>query len=206
VVRDQLHKWVSVGVDLAGTPKRQTGVSRMTGDLYCEACTVKEDEEIIKYVGESCPEVVAIDAPLSLPKNNQALRECERKLMKIGIRIFPPTFSGMRLLTERAIKLRERLEALGYRVIEVYPGGAQDFLGIPRKNMGLSLLREGLLKIGVKGLRGNETGDELDAVTCSFIGVLFLRRTYVEVGDTHEGVIIMPVAPNRLDAYFQKSP
>jgi hypothetical protein len=43
----------------------------------------------------------------------------------------------MRKLTSRGIRLREILEAKGFCVIEVYPGGAQDVLGLARKQRGL---------------------------------------------------------------------
>jgi len=42
----------------------------------------------------------------------------------------------MRKLTMRGIKLREIFQSQGFHVIEVYPGGAQDVLGIPRKREG----------------------------------------------------------------------
>ena len=35
-------------------------------------------------------------------------------------------------------------------VIEAYPGGAQDVLGIPRKQRGLDKLKAGLEKLGIK--------------------------------------------------------
>lgn len=160
-------------------------------ELRCEALLARSDEEIVDFVKSSGPEVVAIDAPLSLPRSG-ALRECDRRLIGMGIRVFPPAMRGMRVLTARAIELKERLEAMGYRVIEVYPGGAQDLLGIPRKGRGVEALKRGLIGLGVRGLRCDETGDELDAVTCALTGVAYLRRHYLEVGDPSEGVIILP--------------
>lgn len=185
-------EWASVGVDLAGSAKRYTGLCRMKTDLFCESSLCREDEEIIEFVVSSEPSVVAIDAPLSLPKTGQTLRSCDKKLIEMNIRVFPPTLYGMRILTERAIKLRERLEALGYRVIEVYPGGAQDLLGIPRKNKGLNLLKQGLIKLGVKGLRCDEKGHELDAITCSLVGVAYLEDKFIAIGDPEDCIVILP--------------
>ncbi len=187
-----LVKWASVGVDLAGSPKRYTGLCRMDLNLYCESCLSKTDHEILNFIFSSNPEVVAIDAPLSLPKPSQTLRSCDRELMNLGIHVFPPTLTGMKILAERAIKLKEELEASGYSVIEVYPGGAQDLLGIPRKSRGTTLLKEGLINIGVKGLRCDESGHELDAVTCSLTGIAYIKKMYMEVGDPDECIVILP--------------
>ncbi len=184
--------WASVGVDLAGSPRRYTGLCKMDFNLYCESCLSKEDHEILEFIYSSDPQVVAIDAPLSLPRHGQTLRSCDRKLVEMGIHIFPPTLFGMKILAERAMRLREQLEASGYTVIEVYPGGAQDLLGLPRKGKGIHLLKEGLIKIGVKGLRCNESGHELDAVTCSLTGIAYLKKKYIEVGDPDDCVVILP--------------
>jgi len=193
-------KWASVGVDLAGSPKRYTGLCRMNLDLYCESRLSRIDHEILDFIFSADPEVVAIDAPLSLPKPAQNLRSCDRKLIEMGIHVFPPTLIGMRILAERAIKLKENLEASGYCVIEVYPGGTQDLLGIPRKSRGTILLKEGLINIGVKGLRCDESGHELDAVTCSLTGIAYIKKMYIEVGDPDECIVILP----RLEMFLKK--
>ncbi|MEM3398938.1 MAG: DUF429 domain-containing protein [Nitrososphaerota archaeon] len=185
-------KWSSVGVDLAGTPRKYTGLCRMRVDLSCESSLCKEDDEVIEFIVSSDPSVVAIDAPLNIPKPGQALRTCDRKLIEMNIHILPPTLHGMRILTDRAIKLKERLEVSGYKVIEVYPGGAQDVLKIPRKNKGLHLLKRGLAELGVKGLRCDETGHELDAITCSLVGIAYLEGKYIAVGDPEECIVILP--------------
>lgn len=194
-------KWVAIGVDLAGSVKKYTGLCRMRTDLFCESSLCKEDDKIIEFVVSSDPSVVAIDAPLSFPKPGQTFRSCDKKLIEMNIHIFPQTLYGMRILSERAIKLKERLEALGYKVIEVYPGGAQDLLEIPRKNKGLKMLKEGLIKLGVKGLRCDETGHELDAVTCSLVGIAYLENEFIAVGDPDDCTIILP----RPEMFLNKS-
>jgi hypothetical protein len=76
-------------------------------------------------------------------------------------------------------------------VIEVYPGGAQDILGIPRKQQGLGRLRAGLEKTGVRGLSNRMSDHELDAVTCALVGKLWLEGKSVTYG-TPEQAIVMP--------------
>ncbi|MEN2975095.1 MAG: DUF429 domain-containing protein [Candidatus Caldarchaeales archaeon] len=185
-------EWASVGIDLAGSPKRRTGLCRMSEDLHCETYIKKNDEDILNFTLLSKPEIVAVDAPLSLPSGNRGLRICDKKLLEMGIRILPPTLRGMRMLTERAILLKKKLEEYGYQVIEVYPAAAQDILGIPRKSKDLKLLRESLIGIGVRGLMLDECRHEIDAVTCALTGIAYLRGKYIAVGDPSECIVILP--------------
>ena len=76
----------------------------------------------------------------------------------------------MRMLTERGLALKAKIETLGYRAVECYPGGAQDVWGLPRQHRDLPGLRRGLEALGVKGLTEAMTGDELDAVTAALVG------------------------------------
>lgn len=188
-----------VGVDLAGSPKRDTGICILTDDLEARTFIVHSDDEILDVVVREKPDLVAIDAPLSIPKGRRDiedrsgphLRECDRMLLERGIKFFPITLGPMRQLTKRGIELKRKLEALGFRVIEVFPGGAQDVLGIPRKTRGLEGLREGLRALGIKGVRNDATGDELDAITAAYVGLLFLKGEAEELKG-EDGCIVMP--------------
>ena len=187
-----------VGLDLAGVETRPTGLCVLKG-MKAETCLVYKDDEILKKVEESKPAIVAIDAPLSLPagrktieqRANVHLRECDKELLRRGIKFFPVTLGPMRKLTSRGINLRRTLEDKHFRVIEVYPGGAQDVLGIPRKQQGLERLRTGLEKQGIRGLNNRMSDHELDAVTCAFVGRLWLERKSITYG-TPEQAIVMP--------------
>jgi hypothetical protein len=187
-----------VGLDLAGVESRPTGFC-ILNDVRAETCLVYGDEEVLKRIEEIKPELVAIDAPLSLPsgrrsidqRTNVHLRECDKELLRRGIRFFPVTLGPMRKLTSRGMNLKRALENRGFRVIEVYPGGAQDILGIPRKQRGLQKLRAGLEKLGVRGLNSRMSDHELDAVTCALVGKLLLDGKTVSYG-TAEQAIVMP--------------
>jgi hypothetical protein len=187
-----------VGLDLAGVEDRPTGLCILK-DMKAETSLAYSDEEILKTIEGIRPEIVAIDAPLSLPtgrgsmeqRTNVHLRECDKELRQRGIRFFPITLGPMRKLTTRGIKLREILENKHFRVIEVYPGGAQDILRIPRKQQGLEKLRAGLENLGINGLNDRMSDHELDAVTCAFVGKLFLEGKSVTYGSS-EQAIVMP--------------
>jgi predicted nuclease with RNAse H fold len=146
------------------------------------------------------PDLIAIDAPLSLPKGRKSLdrrekihfRECDKKLFEFGIKFFPITLGPMRMLTKRGIKLRKILEKKGYKVIEVYPGATQDILKIARKNVSLKKLREGLERFGIKIEERELTHDELDAITAAFTGYLHLNGKSLSLGNSKEGIIVIP--------------
>jgi predicted nuclease with RNAse H fold len=189
---------VVVGVDLAGSPRRPTGVCVLRG-MTARTHVAFADEEILHLIEGARPEIVPIDAPLSLPTGRRTIqdrsgahfRPCDRELRKRGIRFFPITLGPMRMLTERGLALRAKIDARGRRVVECYPGGAQDIWSIPRQHRDMQELRRGLTALGVRGLTAAMTGDELDAVTAALVGRWFLMGKGEMLGGD-EG-IIMPV-------------
>ena len=186
-----------VGLDLAGVETRPTGFCKLT-DMQAETSLMYTDTEILGSIRQIHSAVVAIDAPLSLPPGRKSLqertsvhlRECDRELLKRGIKFFPITLGPMRKLTERGIQLKHLLEAEGYNAVEAYPGGAQDVLGIPRKQRGLEKLKAGLEALGIKGLRSQLSDHELDAVTCAYVGKLFLEGKAVIYGAPNDGIVM----------------
>lgn len=190
-----------LGVDLAGVETRPTGLCALRG-TWARTWTVRRDEEVVEAARRWRAELVAIDAPLSLPRGRRSLEErsphhlraCDRALLERGIRFFPVTLGPMRALTARGMRLREGLEREGFEVIEVYPGGAQDVLGIPRKGAGRVALLEGLRGLGLEGLGPGASDHELDAATAALVGALFLAGLCEGLGEPGEGVIVMPKA------------
>jgi len=192
-----------IGIDLAGSPCRETGFCILEKDRI-RTKVLKADEEIIGSTVEQKPELTAIDAPLSLPKGRCCLRDdcpcrgrghlrnCDRDLIKLKIKFFPLTLGPMRSLTRRGMMMKKILEQRGLTVVEVYPGGAQDIWGIPRKQKGVKLLRYNLRKMGVVGIEERSTHHELDAVTCALVGKLYCEGNFVLLGDPEEGQIVMP--------------
>lgn len=189
----------SLGIDLAGSSTRPTGMCLLDESYNARTWLAYSDEEIVEAAFTFRPSIIAIDAPLSLPLGRRSLeersgphlRDCDRALKELGIRFLPVTLGPMRALTARGIRLKSLLEGNGFTVIEVYPGGAQDVLGIPRKTVSLALLREGLEKLGIRGLQAGVTADELDAVTAALVGMLYLNGSAVVLGG-RDGAIVMP--------------
>jgi predicted nuclease with RNAse H fold len=132
---------VIVGIDLAGSPHRPTGLCILR-DLGAQTHIAFSDEDVLRWVQQARPELVPIDAPLSLPpgrktihdRSGEHFRDCDRELRRRGIRFFPITLGPMRQLTERGMMLRTKIEILGFRAVECYPGAAQDVWGFPRQH------------------------------------------------------------------------
>lgn len=191
---------IVVGVDLAGSPKRFTGVCTMAGTSILSCAAVQTDAEIKDLIEGAQTELVVIDAPLRLPpgrrslddRNGEHFRPCDRVLLSRGIKFFPITLGPMRMLTERGIRLRRWLERRNIPALEMYPGGAQDVWGIRRKQYGLPRLRTGLRALGITGIEPEMTHDELDAVTGAYVGVLYLQGRAELIGDERTGGILLP--------------
>ncbi len=77
-------------------------------------------------------------------------RKCELALKRMGISVFWCLLPTMEMLTRRGIRLA-LICAKGPKVIESYPGAAQDILGIPRKRASLEELKWGLSRAGITG-------------------------------------------------------
>jgi hypothetical protein len=192
---------VVLGLDLAGSPRRPTGVCLLRA-FAAETRILLADHEIESFAVQSGPDLVTVDAPLNLPpgrvsfedRSGKHYRPCDLELRARGIPFFPITLGPMRALTLRGIALKNTLEKRGIRVLEMYPGGAQDLWGIPRAKRDAKSLRRGLARMGLKGLGPRISEHELDAATGALVGRLFLQQQAVVYGDFETGAILMPRA------------
>jgi len=192
-----------VGLDLAGSPNRDTGACVMTGPRRLRAAVLHSDREILEFVRAARPDLVVIDAPLSLPRGRRTiedrsgphLRECDRELLRRKVPFFPLTLGPMRMLTVRGMKIAKALARRQVSVLEGYPGGSQDLLGWPRKKAGTKVLQRRLRREGLGGdldLR-SLSHDELDAVTIAWVGWNFRKGSGLLIGDPTEGLMLLPL-------------
>ncbi len=116
-----------VGIDLAVRKGRCCGIA-IEFDGRCEAFCAYSWSETVSVLAKLLTQcsrcVVAIDAPLTLPSQDRAFREVDRKVIEKGFRLLPLSFRGMKLLAQRAIELRKLLENMGCVVVETHPRSA----------------------------------------------------------------------------------
>lgn len=192
-----------VGLDLAAIEHRPTGFCLLMG-MHVRTKILYTDTEILEEIVNSNPVMVAIDAPLTLPKGrcclkddctcrgNGHLRECDRAVRRLGIPIFALSLGSMRILTIRGMRIRDQLVKEKIPVIETYPGGAQDILGIPRQKDPTGL-RKGLRRFGIEGdIKRRKIGcHELDAITCALVAKEHETGRSLILGDPNEGLMVL---------------
>jgi predicted nuclease with RNAse H fold len=164
--------------------------------------SIRTDEELIRETLAAKPDLVSIDSPLSLPEGYGApgvpiYRKCELALKRMGISVFWCLLPSMQSLTRRGIFLADELRKAGCKVIESYPGAAQDVLGIPRKKASLEELKRGLFRSGINGdfVTADVTHDEIDAITSALVGLFYLADEYIALGTAVEDYLIVPRSP-----------
>jgi predicted nuclease with RNAse H fold len=187
-----------VGIDLTGSAKRATGWALMEG-AAASTMSLSTDEDIIRETIAAKPDLVSIDSPLSMPEGYgrpgvPIYRKCELALKRMGISVFWCLLPSMEMLTKRGIKLAKALRDRGLKVIESYPGAAQDILGIPRKKASLEELKRGLFRAGITGdfVIAKVTHDEVDAITSALVGLFYLADDYIALGTAAEDYLIVP--------------
>jgi predicted nuclease with RNAse H fold len=170
------------GVDFGSQRSGNTVVALNTGveiTLHRPEKGEETDPWIVKLLTDLKPALVAIDAPLSLPRiylatktfsdyqhNDYFYRACDRELQAMS-----PMFLGG--LTARAIRLKDILTRMNVEVIETYPK-----------------------KIRASGIKVNlnkaQDSHEEDALFCLALAELYQKKNARSVGSADEGMIWLP--------------
>ena len=176
-------------MDPAAADGRESGIFIMEGDSH-ELLSAFSLREIIDAVKSA--DVVAVDAPLSLPAGRCCLehdcscsrygpfRRADLELRRYGS-VLPLTWRGMRELTMRGISMAEKLGSMGVEVIETHPRTADSMAGLSGH-----LIR----KLGIENVK--MTVHQRDALIAGAVAILYCRGDFIELGDPAEGTIILP--------------
>jgi hypothetical protein len=204
-----------LGIDLTSSPRRASACAVLRDDgSLADIGLVREDAELLALTERWLARVVAIDAPLSLPRGlccleegclcaaPNGLKSAEWELFRQGMSLYATTKrSIIKTMVYRAMGLRRALEARGIPVIEVYPYAAKVRLwgkGMPKKTTpaGRVWLRERLESLvpGLAQHEGRLGHDELDAIVAAYTAYLHGRGLAEGVGDPEEGLIWVPRA------------
>lgn len=199
-----------IGIDLSGLSRGTKGRTALAQlslsdppqllDLHLLRRGERTDLELLAWVDNRPPKVVAIDAPLSLPHSVTCSdRECVRcdpaRATYLARDIDAPA-GGMPTvmiagIAFRGIYLARRLRALGYEVIEVYPAAAYRAFGLVSKADRRDPVRvAGAIEQRVPGVH-LETGDERDAVAAAIVAVSYVLARAASIAG-EDGTIWLP--------------
>ena len=204
-----------LGIDLSASSKRGSYFALLDAEgslIYLDS--FKTVDELMGVLEAHRPELIAIDAPLSLPLGLDCLEEdcpcapaleqkgrtCEQELARMHIGCFFTTKrSIIRGLIYRGLDLRRDLEAKGYRVIEVYPYATKVLLfgdKIPPKNTarGLAFLKDRLSEVvvGLSPYQSDLNHHGCDAVLSAYTAWLHQGSRTDSLGTPEEGHIVVP--------------
>ena len=172
-----------MGVDLAGLEKNPSGIAYVRrGVVY--AHTFYRDEDFYRLVTDLTPSLIAIDAPLSFPSEGY-FREVDRIMMRLGFKVLPPKFSGMRKLVDRAISLTKWF---GGQVIETHPASVAKILGVQRN---LDEVRGVFERMGMPLTVLSSSRHVVDALLALVSAICFLSGNYLVVS-AEDGSIVLP--------------
>jgi predicted nuclease with RNAse H fold len=182
---------IIIGIDLAGKADKPTGWALLK-NKHIKTRHLYATKDILFHTIASTPILVAIDAPLALPKVS-AMREADKQMHKMGYRVFPPRFKAMKSLTLRAMKIAKRLKERKINVIEVHPASTRKALRMPTKDW--KQIQEILRQIGYKGdiIKRELTPHEIDAATAALTGYLHIKGKTRLIGEPKEGYIVVPL-------------
>ena len=206
------------GIDLTSTEAKPSACIGLDGKLqlvYLGFLT--ENSDIIALLNFYSPQVIAVDAPLSLPLGLCCLeescpcepefprknRQCDQELRRQGIPCYPTSKKTfIKGLIYRGIELKtsigREVKQAG-QVIEVYPFASKVRLfgkTIPRKTtrQGMSFLRDRLVDIlpGLKPYYDMFDHDLCDAAVAAYTALLHHQNRVDALGNSQEGLIFIP--------------
>ncbi|OYT47931.1 MAG: hypothetical protein B6U85_03945 [Desulfurococcales archaeon ex4484_42] len=177
------------GLDLAAKEDRCSGfavirVNKPKPKLIFLKC-LSTDYEIIGNIIKYGISLVAIDAPIT-PK--PIMREVDRVMIKSGFKVFPPSFSWMKRLSQRAYNLYLTLRDLGIKIIETHPKSA--LISSRVNNVGKLC---NLLGISIEGYEEiiNRSKDLRDALISALVAYCYVMNTCVKVVKARDGEIYL---------------
>lgn len=206
------------GIDLTSTeakPSACLGLDSKSQLVYLGFLIKNRD--IVALLNFYSPQVIAIDAPLSLPlglccleescpckpKFPRKNRQCDQELRQQGIPCYPTSKKTfIKDLIYRGIELKtsigREVKQAG-QVIEVYPFASKVRLfgkTVPRKTtkQGMSFLRDKLGDIlpGLKPYLDMFDHDLCDAAVAAYTALLYHQNRVEALGNSEEGLIFIP--------------
>ncbi|MGC9112089.1 DUF429 domain-containing protein [Acidilobus sp.] len=172
-----------VGIDLAASPKRVTGLAVVRGRSVSTKST-HTDEEILNFIVAEFPEVVALDSPLSLGRG--PFRDFELAAVSKGFRLLPLTMRSMRSLAIRGMRIAHALSSLGIKVIETHPTSAV-------KSSGCADVHDIIRSLDLEVVPGSMSNrHEVDAAVAALAAMCYSARTYYSFKGLEGELVLLP--------------
>ncbi len=193
-----------VGVD-PGVRGRSTGVALVeygaSSSIVWGLYTVSLYEALF-LVNSVRPWVLVVDSPLSLPAGAQPWRSVDLLARRLGLRVLPPGWRGMRRLVEGVLGFLSGVEG-DPLVLETHPSSVLRVTGC-----GFEKLVE---RLGCRLVADPSTSHERDAVIAACVGVAFLRGLWARI-EARDGSIWLvdpivcryPPTPDSSDGFADK--
>ena len=206
---------IFMGVDPTSSEKKAPGCAVLDSHANLLSLrAIRTDAEILDLVERHKPDIIGIDSPLGFPKGMCCLetscpcesvhefkgRRCERLLSAQGISLYYTTKrTFIKAMIYRSINLKEKMESMGSRVIEVYPYGSKVRLfgkPIPKKTtrVGLEFLHTRLSELvpGLSEYEGKPNHDMYDGLVAAYTAYLYGLGQCELIGTEDEVQIALP--------------
>ena len=114
-------------------------------------------------------------------------------MKKLGFKVLPPGWRSMKLLVDRAIRLKSLLEDKGIEVIETHPLSALRSSGYSD----IEQLINGLgIAINIENKHLLKIKDVADAIIAAIVAKLYLKSKTLKVSDVDGTIYLIPKIKN----------
>jgi predicted nuclease with RNAse H fold len=184
-----------LGIDYGSKTAGTTAIATSEGVLFQSEKKKDADHFVFELCEKLKPNLIALDAPLSLPGvyteltgfSNYHYRQCD-----IELKAMSPLFLGG--LTARAMALAAKLRAMGIEVIESYPKAQAQRLDLDmnryKKDMSYLPIADDLLNEFLPHSTSLNF-HQLDARLALLGGVRYFSKTAQSFGNATEGLIFV---------------
>ncbi|MEM1555650.1 MAG: DUF429 domain-containing protein [Desulfurococcaceae archaeon] len=169
------------GLDLSGTINKPSGLAIVEEFEILYLDLLISDEDIIRVVKSYRPMVIAIDSPFS---HAEGYREIDLVLKRMGFRVLPPGWRGMKLLVNRCLSIRRALEEIGITTIETHPNSCL-------KSSNCYTYEKLFSELNWLNYLGRSR-DELDALICALVALFYVRNKAIKVEASDGTIYLLP--------------
>ena len=190
------HNEVIWGIDFGSNLSGTTVICTWNGAELTMIQSAKKqsaDDMILKEMESQEPDLIMIDAPLSLPPallgsektgGDYFFRHCDKSLKAMS-----PMFLGG--LTARAIRISHLAQKAGIKILETYPAAQARRMALLnyKKAPPDEIARQVCLENKFPSISAMDNAHQLDALLALVAGLRYKKGIAIQYGEPSEGVI-----------------